>query len=52
MEIYSEYNSCCRANIMRRDQNKVIDIESMKDFMQYNDYKNDTFSNGETTKND
>ena len=34
MEIYSEYNSCSRANIMRRDQNKVTDIESMKDFMQ------------------
>ena len=50
MEIYSEYNSCSRANIMRRDQNKVIDIESMKDFMQYNDYKNDPFSNGEPTE--
>ena len=50
MEIYSEYNSCSRANIMRRDQNKVTDIESMKDFMQYNDYKNDPFSNGEPTE--
>jgi hypothetical protein len=50
MEIYSEYNSCCRANIMRRDQNKVIDIESMKYFMQYNDYKNDPFSNGDPTE--
>ena len=50
MEIYSEYNSCSRANIMRRDQNKVTDIESMKDFMQYNDYKNDPFSNGDPTE--
>ena len=50
MEIYSEYNSCCRANIMRRDQNKVVDIETMKYFMQYNDYKNDPFSNGDPTE--
>ena len=46
MKLYSEYNSCSRANIMRRDQNKINDIESMKNFMQYNDYLNDPFSNG------
>ena len=46
MKLYNEYNSCSRANIMRRDQNKINDIESMKEFMQYNDYLNDPFSNG------
>ena len=46
MKLYNEYNSCSRANIMRRDQSKINDIESMKNFMQYNDYINDPFSNG------
>ena len=50
MEMYSEYDSCSRANIMRRDHNKVTDIESMKDFIQYNDYLNDPFSKGEPTE--
>jgi hypothetical protein len=47
MKLYSQYNSCSRAKIMRRDQNKIHDIESMKYFMHYNDYKNDPFSEGE-----
>ena len=46
MKFYSEYNSCSRAKIMRRDHCKVSDIQSMKDFMQYNDYENDPFSEG------
>ena len=50
MELYSEYSSCSRAKIMRRDQNKVTDIESMKNFMQYNDFRNDPFSNLEPTE--
>jgi len=50
MEIYSEYNSCSRAKIMRREQNKVTDIESMKYFMQFNDYLHDPFSNGIPTE--
>jgi hypothetical protein len=50
MELYNEYNSCSRAKIMRRDQNKVTDIESMKNFMQYNDYLNDPFSNLQPTE--
>ena len=50
MESYNEYNSCSRANIMRRDQNKVTDIESMKEFMQYNDYLNDPFSSKDPTQ--
>ena len=32
---------------MRRDHNKIHDIETMKNFMQYNDYLNDPFSHGE-----
>ena len=47
MYLYSDYDICSRANIMRRDHNKVIDIETMQRFMQYNDYKNDPFSKGE-----
>ena len=47
MKFYSEYNSCSRAKIMRRDHNKIHDIETMKNFMQYNDYLNDPFSDGE-----
>ena len=50
MEIYSEYNSCSRAKIMRREQNKVTDIESMKYFMLFNDYLKDPFSNGIPTE--
>ena len=50
MELYSEYDSCSRAKIMRRDQNNVTDIESMKYFMQYNDYKNDPFSDKKPTE--
>jgi hypothetical protein len=50
MEMYNEYDYCSRAKIMRRDQNKVTDIESMKNFMQYNDYKNDPFSGLEPTE--
>ena len=47
MKLYSQYNTCSRAKIMRRDQNKIHDIESMKFFMHYNDYLNDPFSEGE-----
>ena len=50
MQVFSEYDSCSRSKIMRRDQNKINDIESMKEFMQYNNYKEDPFSNGEPTE--
>ena len=50
MEMYSEYDSCSRAKIMRRDQSKVSDIETMKTFMQYNDYLNDNFSDKNPTE--
>ena len=50
MQLFSEYDSCSRANIMRRDQNKIYDIESMKEFMHYNNYTNDPFSQGKPTE--
>ena len=50
MNYYMDYNTCSRANIMRRDQHNITDIESMKKFMQYNDYLNDPFSNGIPTE--
>ena len=46
MKLYNEYNSCSRANIMRRDHNKIIDIDTFKQFMQYNNYSTDPFSEG------
>lgn len=38
------YQSCSRANIFRRDQTKVVDSESMKDLILFNDFKNDKLS--------
>jgi len=40
------YQMCPRAKIFRRDQNKVVDFESFKDIMRYNNYKEDPYSNG------
>jgi len=39
-----DYDSCVRANIMRRDQHNVKDLESYKKFIRYNDWKNDPLS--------
>lgn len=39
-----EYNTCSRGNIFRRDQHKVINVDSYKNMMTYNDYKNDPLS--------
>ena len=44
-----DYDICTRANILRRDQENITDIDSMKFFMQYNNYLNDPFSLGEPT---
>ncbi|XP_019792934.1 phospholipase B-like 1 isoform X1 [Tursiops truncatus] len=41
------YDLASRAKIFRRDQGKVTDMESMKYIMRYNNYKNDTYSNGD-----
>eukprot|EP01104_Vermistella_antarctica_P009221 TRINITY_DN2354_c2_g1_i1.p1 TRINITY_DN2354_c2_g1~~TRINITY_DN2354_c2_g1_i1.p1 ORF type:complete len:603 (-),score=165.15 TRINITY_DN2354_c2_g1_i1:6-1736(-) len=41
------YETCCRANIFRRDQASVHDMTSYKYLMRYNDYENDPFSLGQ-----
>ena len=41
-----DYSQCARAKIFRRDNQKVINIESYKRLMQYNDYRNDEFGEG------
>jgi hypothetical protein len=40
------YQMAPRAQIFRRDQGKIVDLQSLKDFMRYNDYLNDPISNG------
>jgi hypothetical protein len=39
-----DYETCARANIFRRDQAKVTDINSYQHLMRYNDYQNDKLS--------
>jgi hypothetical protein len=42
----NDYQTCVRAEIFRRDQGKVKDLESFKHIMRYNDYEQDPISNG------
>ena len=42
-----DYNNCSRANIFRREQKNIKNIEDFKNMMRYNDYKNDKESNNE-----
>jgi hypothetical protein len=39
-----DYSGSARANIFRRDQSKVHDLESYKTLLRYNDYNNDPLS--------
>jgi len=41
------YDLAPRAEIFRRDQGDVVDFESMKYIMRYNEYKTDPFSHGD-----
>ena len=50
MNNYMDYNTCSRANIMRRDHHNISDIETMKKFMQYNNYQNDPYTKGQPTE--
>jgi len=45
---YSYYN-CSRANIFRRDQSSVLDVDDMKRIMRYNDFQHDPDSAGNPT---
>ena len=42
-----DYSGCARANIFRRDQYKVNDINSYYKLLRYNDFKNDPLSKGD-----
>ena len=45
-ELYDsyDYDGCARANIFRRDQNNVTDIDSYRKLLRYNDFQNDPLS--------
>lgn len=43
----NSYQLAPRAKIFRRDQGKVVDLESMKHIMRYNDYEHDPYSEGD-----
>jgi hypothetical protein len=44
------YQLAPRAKIFRRDQGNVVDMDSFKAIMRYNDYKNDPYANGDPCK--
>uniref|UniRef100_A0AAQ6IM55 Phospholipase B-like n=1 Tax=Anabas testudineus TaxID=64144 RepID=A0AAQ6IM55_ANATE len=44
------YDLCPRAKILRRDQAKVSDLNSLKRIMRYNNYKRDPYSKGHPCK--
>ncbi|PRP75486.1 hypothetical protein PROFUN_10664 [Planoprotostelium fungivorum] len=46
----SSYENCARAKIFRRDHNKVVDLDSMKDMMRYNEYQTDPLSLGDACR--
>ena len=44
-----DYSGCARANIFRRDQDKVKDIMSYRNLLRYNDFQNDPLSKGDAS---
>jgi len=46
----TSHEFCARANIFRRDQNKVVDMSSMKDIMRYNEWQTDPLSLGDACR--
>ena len=42
-----DYSGCARANIFRRDQSSVKDINTFYKLLRYNDFKNDPLSKGD-----
>ena len=49
LAVSEDYDTCFRAKIFRREQNKVKDIESYKNMIRFNDYLNDEFSEGKAS---
>ena len=47
LTVTQDYDTCARAKIFRRDQDKVKDILTYQKLIRYNDYKNDEFSEGQ-----
>jgi len=45
----NSYEHCARADIFRRDQTKVVDIATMRDLMEYNNFLSDPFSDRNPT---
>jgi len=45
----NDYERCVRAQIFRRDQSNVVDMDSFKYIMQYNQYETDVVSQGNPT---
>ena len=45
----ADYNMCSRAQIFRRNNTQVNDLESFKNLMRYNNYKEDPFSFNDPT---
>jgi hypothetical protein len=41
---YYSYDHTARANIFRRDHSQVVDADSLKKLIRYNDFKNDPLS--------
>ncbi|XP_071509243.1 phospholipase B-like 1 [Diadema antillarum] len=46
----TSYQLAPRAKIFRRDQGKVVDMNSMKKIMRFNEYKTDPYSEGDPSK--
>ena len=44
-----DYTGCARANIFRRDQDSVKDINSYRHLLRYNDFQNDPLSKGDAS---
>ena len=49
MKYIVDYDICTRATIMRRDQSKIKDIESLKTFIRYNNFTKDKLALNDST---